>query len=62
MIADSIKIKRYIFIVTAIGDKAFKNNKKTTSVKIGKDLRTIGKDAFRNYTKLKKVCGEKAYK
>lgn len=55
MIADSIKINGDIFKVTAIGDKAFKNNKKTTFVKIGKDLRTIGKDAFRNYNKLKKV-------
>ena len=62
VIADSIKIKGYTFKVTAIGDKAFKNNKKTTSVKIGKYVKTIGKDAFRNCTKLKKVSGGKAVK
>ena len=52
----------YTFKVTAIGDKAFKNNKKTISVKIGKYVKTIGKDAFRNCTKLKKVSGGKAVK
>ena len=55
VIADSIKINGYTFKVTAIGDKAFKNNKKTTSGK-------IGKDTFRNCTKLKKVSGGKAVK
>lgn len=62
VIVDSIKINGYTFKVTAIGDKAFKNNKKTTSVKIGKYVKTIGKDAFRNCTKLKKVSGGKAVK
>lgn len=62
VIADSIKINGYTFKVTAIGDKAFKNNKKTTFVKIGKYVKTIGKDAFRNCTKLKKVSGGKAVK
>ena len=62
VIADSIKINGYTFKVTAIGDKAFKNNKKTTSVKIGKYVKTIGKDTFRNCTKLKKVSGGKAVK
>lgn len=62
VIADSIKINGYTFKVTAIGDKAFKNNKKTNSVKIGKYVKTIGKDTFRNCTKLKKVSGGKAVK
>jgi len=54
-ISDTLKIDGYQYKVVSISDKAFKNNKKVTSVTIGKNVKTIGKDAFRNCTKLKKV-------
>ena len=38
--------------VTSIADAAYKNNRKITSVKIGKNVRTIGKNAFFGCTKV----------
>ena len=43
--------------VTAIADKAFKGNKKLTTVTIGKNIKTIGKNAFASCAKLKTVKG-----
>lgn len=43
------------FTVTSIAANAFKGNKKITSVVIKKNVKTIGKNAFANCTKLKKV-------
>ena len=54
-IPESIKIDGYTYKVTSIEDNAFKNNKKMTSVTIGKNVTTIGKAAFSGCTKLKKV-------
>ena len=51
----TITIDGHIYKVTAIGDRAFKNNKKLKSVTIGKNIKKIGKEAFRNCTKLKKI-------
>jgi hypothetical protein len=41
--------------VTAIANSAFKNNKKLTSVVIGKNVVSVGKEAFKGCTKLKKL-------
>ena len=62
-IPNSIKIKSkkgknkgtYTYKVTAIADNAFKSNKKITDVKLGKYVKTIGKNAFAYCTKLKNV-------
>lgn len=41
--------------VTAVAASAFKGNKKATSAVIGKNVKTIGGNAFSGCTKLKKV-------
>ncbi|MGL4987384.1 MAG: leucine-rich repeat protein, partial [Treponemataceae bacterium] len=41
--------------VTAIADRAFKNNKILTSVTMGKNIETIGESAFEGNTKLKDI-------
>lgn len=46
--------------VTAIAGAAYKNNKKITSVSVGKNITTIGKDAFKGATKLSKADLSKA--
>lgn len=51
----TVKIDGYTYKVTAIADKAFKNNKKIKSVIIGKNVKKIGKEAFRGCKKLKKI-------
>ena len=43
------------FKVTAIGNNAFKNQKKLRKLTIGKNVRTIGKKAFLNCKKLKNI-------
>lgn len=43
------------FAVTEIGASAFKNNKKITSAVIGKNVKTIGNNAFAGCKNLKKV-------
>lgn len=66
----SVKHAGLTYKITSIGANAFKNNKKITSVKIGKNVTKIGKKAFYNCKKLKKVIiksvklkkvGKKAY-
>lgn len=54
-IPSTVKISGKKYKVTSIAAGAFKGNKKLRSVVIGKNIRTIGKDAFRNCKKLKKV-------
>ena len=54
-IPDSIKINNTTYTVTSIAAKAFKGNKTLTKVTIGKNIKTIGKQAFYNCKKLKKV-------
>jgi arabinoxylan arabinofuranohydrolase len=43
------------FKITSIGANAFKNNKKITTVTLGKNVTKIGKNAFMNAKKLKTV-------
>ncbi len=51
----TVKINGYTFQVTEISKKAFYQNKKLTSVTIGKNVKKIGKQAFAKCKKLKKV-------
>lgn len=66
----SVKHAGLTYKITSIGANAFKNKKKITSVKIGKNVTKIGKKAFYKCKKLKKVViksvklkkiGKKAY-
>ena len=54
-IPDQITINGYNCTVTAVAPKAFAKNTKLTQVTIGKNVKTIGKQAFAGCTKLKKV-------
>lgn len=51
----TVNINGYAFKVTAISNKAFKNNKKLKSVTIGSNVKTIGKEAFSGCKALKKL-------
>lgn len=51
----TVKIGGKQFKVTAIADKAFKNNKKITNVQIGDNVKTIGVSVFEGCTKLTKA-------
>ena len=51
----TIKVDGIIYKVTAITANAFKGNTKITSLKIGKNVKSIGKRAFYGCTKLKKI-------
>jgi hypothetical protein len=55
IIPASITVNGKTYKVTAIANGAFKNNKKLTSVVIGKNVVSVGKEAFKGCTKLKKV-------
>ena len=54
-IAAKVTIDGVTYKVTSIGAKAFKGDKKITSVVIGKNVKKIGANAFANCKKLKKV-------
>ncbi len=54
-VPDSVTVGGVTYKVTSVKDKAFKGNKKVTSVTIGKNVTSIGKDAFKNCTSLKSV-------
>ena len=51
----TIKVNGKTMKVTSVAANAFKNNKKLTSVVIGKNINSIGKKAFFGCKKLKKV-------
>jgi hypothetical protein len=51
----TVKIGGVTYKVTAIAANAFKKNTKITSVTIGKNIKTIGKNAFYGCTKLKSI-------
>ena len=51
----TVKVKGYKFTVTSIGNNAFKKYKKLKTVKTNTELKTIGKNAFANCTKLSKI-------
>ncbi|SFB24518.1 Leucine rich repeat-containing protein [Acetitomaculum ruminis DSM 5522] len=54
-VADTVKYKKITFKVTAIAKNAFKNQKKALSAVIGKNVISIGKEAFMGDAKLKKI-------
>ncbi len=51
----SIKVKGIMYKVTSIAPRAFKGNKKVTSVTIAGSIERIGKRAFYNCTNLEKI-------
>ena len=51
----TIKIDGVTYKVTKIAEKAFKGNKKVQKIVIGKNVKQIGADAFRNCKNLKKI-------
>ena len=55
VIGDSVTLGQKSFKITSVKASAFKKNKKITSVKIGKNLTSIGNSAFEKCSKLKKV-------
>ena len=54
-IPKTVKIGGKDFKVTAIGSRAFKNNKKIASVEIGDNVKSIGTSAFEGCTKLSRA-------
>lgn len=70
-IQNSVTIDGYSYQITGISNKAFKDCKKATSIILGKNIKTIGKEAFCNCKKLKtltinskklKTVGNNAFK
>ena len=55
VIPDKIKIKNRYYKVTVILDYALKNNKKIQNITIGKNIKKIGREAFYNCKRLKKI-------
>ncbi len=51
----TVKVNGVSYKVTEIAKNAFKNCKKLTTIKIGKNIKKIGANAFSGCTKLKKV-------
>ena len=51
----TVKINGIVYKITSIEKNAFKNNKKITSVTIGKNIKNIGANAFSGCSKLKTV-------
>ncbi|MDO4977372.1 MAG: leucine-rich repeat protein [Eubacteriales bacterium] len=60
-VATSVNYKNVSFKVTAIADKAFKSQKKAKSVVIGKNVMTIGKQAFYGDKLVKKITVKSPY-
>jgi len=54
-IGNEVRLGGKTYRVTGIAASAFKGNKKITSVSVGKNVETIGNNAFAGCTKLKKV-------
>lgn len=54
-IPDTIKISGFTYKVTSVAANALANNKKVTKVTVGKNVTSIGKNAFKKCTKLKTV-------
>lgn len=54
-IPSTIEINGYIFRVTAIANKAFQKNTKLKTVTIGENVKTIGKEAFKQCKNLRNI-------
>lgn len=54
-VPDTIKVKGKKYKVTSIAKGAFKNNKKIQTVVVGKNVTTIGNDAFSGAKKVKSI-------
>lgn len=54
-IPDTVKVDGITYKVTSVASSALANNKKVTKVTIGKNVTSIGKNAFKKCTKLKTV-------
>ena len=54
-VPDTVTVDNITYKVTEIANKAFSGNKKVKSVTVGKNVVSIGKEAFKNCTKLKSV-------
>lgn len=55
VVPDSVIVNGIRYTVTAIGNNAFKNNKKVKQIVIGKNVTKIGKKAFYGCKNLKKI-------
>ena len=55
VVPNTIKLKNISYKVTAVGDAAFQNYKQATNAKIGKNVISIGRNAFAGCKKLKKI-------
>ena len=51
----TVKIDNYTYKVTSISDSAFSGNTKVKSIIIGKNVKKIGANAFKNAKKLTKI-------
>ena len=54
-IGSTVKLGGKSYRIVSVGPSAFKGNKKAVSAVIGKNVQTIGKNAFAGCAKLKKV-------
>ncbi|MBR6223620.1 MAG: leucine-rich repeat protein [Lachnospiraceae bacterium] len=54
-VSDTITDNGVTYKVTAISDKAFKNNKNVVNVRLGNNIRILGKNTFEGCPKLKSV-------
>nr|MDE6907644.1 leucine-rich repeat domain-containing protein [Lachnospiraceae bacterium] len=52
---ESVYINGVSYKVISVAKSAFSNNKKAVSATVGKNVKKIGKDAFRGCKKLKKI-------
>lgn len=59
-VPSSVKYKNVSFKVTTVGNKAFKNQKKAKTIVIGKNVKTIGKQAFAGDSNVKKITVKSA--
>ena len=50
-----ITVNGGVYTVTAVADKAFRNNKRVTKITVGNNIKTIGSSAFYGCSKLKTV-------
>ena len=56
-VPDTVTANGHVYLVTSISDKAFYKNTKLKSISIGRNIKTIGKSAFKGCKKLKQVVG-----